>query len=69
MTEPCTQDGSLVVCNLTRNGHPAQFAWDSDGEKNISAKGFKKLNDLDGNATPISGQVKVGAKPVLLEAQ
>jgi hypothetical protein len=70
MTEPCAPNGSTFTCNLTRNGHTAQIVWNSDGEKSYAPKGnFKKFSDLDGNANSAAEKVKVGPKPVLLEAQ
>ncbi len=68
-SEPCQQDGSRFVCNLTRNGHPGQIVWDSAGSS-YSPKGtFAKMSDLDGNTRAASAQVQIGAKPVLLETQ
>jgi hypothetical protein len=70
MTEPCKRDGSVWSCNLIKDGHPAQIVWNSGGEKPYAPKGtFKKLHDLDGNANMVSGPVRIGAKPILLEAQ
>jgi polysaccharide biosynthesis protein PslG len=70
LTGPCQQNASVMTCNITRGGHAAQIVWAPDGDKNISPQGqFKKLSDLDGNSNAVTGQVRVGNKPVLLEAQ
>jgi hypothetical protein len=55
-------------CSITKDGHEAQIMWTDEGEKSYSPKStVKKMRDLDGNANPVSGAVKIGAKPVLFE--
>lgn len=70
MTKPCAQEGSMWTCTITKDGHESQIMWNDGGEKSYSPKSaVKKMRDLDGNANPVSGAVKIGAKPVLFEGQ
>jgi hypothetical protein len=71
MTKPCSPDGSVWTCNLTKaDGKEALVVWNEFGEKSYSPKGaFKKFRDVAGNANAISGSVKIGPKPLFLEAQ
>jgi hypothetical protein len=70
MPEPCKQDGSTWVCNLTKDGHPAEIVWNSGGEKSYTPKvAAKAVHDIDGGTNGVSGAVRIGPKPVLLEGK
>jgi hypothetical protein len=71
MTRPCAQDGSQWTCSITKaDGHEAQIVWSPDREQSYTAKpAFTRMRGLDRNANPISGPIKIGPKPILLETQ
>lgn len=70
MTQPCAQDGSKWTCGITKDGHEAQIVWSPDSEQSYTPKAtFKKMRDLDRATTQISGPIKIGPKPILLESQ
>jgi hypothetical protein len=44
--------------------------WNSSGEKSYTPKvAVKALHDLDGGTNGVSGAVRIGPKPVLLEGK
>jgi hypothetical protein len=60
----------MFTCNLIRNGHPAQIVWNTEGDTPYVAKGmFTRFSDLDGSSAALTPQLRIGPKPVLLEAQ
>ena len=71
MTRPCAQEGSVWTCSIAKaNGAEAQILWSADKEQSYTPKpAFTRMRDLDKKANPISGPVKVGPKPILLETQ
>jgi hypothetical protein len=71
MTRPCAPDGPQWTCGITKaDGREAQIVWSPDSERSYTPKpAFARMRDLDGKANPVSGPVKIGPKPMLLETQ
>jgi hypothetical protein len=71
MTRPCAQEGSLWTCSIAKaDGGEAQIVWSPDREQSYTTKpAFTRMRDVGRNANPISGPIKVGPKPILLETQ
>jgi hypothetical protein len=70
MTQACAQDGSKWTCGITKDGHEAQIVWSPDSEQSYTPKpAFKRMRELDRTTNPISGPIKIGPKPILLESQ
>ena len=71
LSKPCAPEGGTWTCTLTeKDGREAQVVWSASGEKQFNPKSsMKRMRDLEGNATPIAGAIKVRELPVLLEAQ
>ena len=71
MTRPCAQEGSLWTCSIAKaNGAEAQILWSPEKEQSYTPKpAFTRMRDLDRKANPISGPIKIGPKPVLLDTQ
>src|SRR4029077_15019506 len=71
LTEPCSTKGGTWTCSLKeKDGRDALVVWSSGGEKQYSPKpSLKKLTDLSGHTTAVSGAIRVRETPVLLEAQ
>ncbi|HXM64779.1 MAG TPA: hypothetical protein VN950_28205 [Terriglobales bacterium] len=71
MIQPCAPDGSKWTCGITTaDGHEAQIVWSPDSEQSYTPKpAFKRMRELDKQTTAVSGPVKIGPKPVLLESQ
>jgi len=69
----CSSTGDGVwTCGLNRpGGYEALAVWSTSGNKSYAASArFKKLRDLDGNTSPITGgKINLGFKPVLLQKQ
>jgi hypothetical protein len=71
MTRACSLDSDLWTCGLTRpDGHEAVIVWADHDQKNYVLKAsLKKMRDLDGQQSAVSGPIRIGIKPVLLESQ
>jgi len=71
MTKACAPDGSIWTCNITRaDGTEAVIVWNQGGETSYTPKGaWKKFRDGEGQESTISGPVKLGPKPLLLESK
>jgi hypothetical protein len=70
MNPRCSASGDGIwTCGLTRpGGSEALVVWSANGNKSYAPEArFKKLEDLSGNSSDITGgKVNVGFKPVLL---
>ena len=67
MTRACSLDGGVWSCGLTRDGREQIVAWADHDPRNYTPKSpLKRMRDIDGNESAVSGPIKVGAKPVLL---
>jgi len=75
---PCSNAGSIWTCNITRSGgYQAEIIWDASQTcaagvcttlNQAVASTYTQYRDLAGGThTPISGQVAVGLKPIILE--
>jgi hypothetical protein len=70
MTTPCAKKDGLWICGLKEpSGQEAEVVWSDGGTRAYTPKAsLKRMHDLDGNVTPLTGGIKVSPKPVLLEA-
>lgn len=70
MNPLCSSSGDGIwTCGLTRpNGYEALVVWSVTGNKSYTPNArFKKIDDLSGNTSAITGgKVSIGFKPVLL---
>ena len=77
LATPCAASGTVYACGYSRsNGYQALIVWDTSQTCNAgvcttssysAAAQYKQYRDLDGNTNTISGNVPIGAKPVILE--
>ncbi len=64
----CTADAaSTWTCQIVRNGQAAWILWNPNQTVQSSSLGASTVTDLTGQTQPISGNVSVGASPVLLQ--
>jgi Bacterial Ig-like domain (group 2) len=72
---PCTSSANIWTCALIRSGKYQGLAvWfysasETDTTSYTPDPQFVRYRDLAGNVTPVSGDITIGAQPILLESE
>jgi Beta-galactosidase len=68
LTRPCSATTSVWTCNLWRPDSDALAVWStSSGQSFVADRRFTTFRDLEGHSFAVTGSLKIGRKPILLE--
>jgi hypothetical protein len=66
-TTGCTDDGSVTLCPVEKNGVPSVIAWSTGGEASFDPPdGFSEVCTVANACTPVESPLTVGVTPVRL---
>ena len=66
-TTGCTDDGSVTLCPVEKNGVPSVIAWSTGGEASFDPPdGFTEVCTVANACTPVESPLTVGVTPVRL---